>query len=692
MPQKYEVASGRTHPMGAIPDESGVNFSLFSQNATGVELLLFDEHDDVEPVQVVSLDPEINRNFYIWHCYVKGIKPGAHYAYRVDGPWNLQQGHRFNRNKVLIDPYARGNTNTLWNRVDACGSQDNLKTSMRSVVIDIDDYDWEGDRPINRPMRETIVYEMHVSGFTKSRTSNVSHPGTFTGVVEKISYLKQLGITAVELLPVFEFDEKEILRITEDGRALMNYWGYSTISFFSPVASYCSTPEAGTQIREFRDMVKALHKAGIEVILDVVFNHSNEGNHQGPTTNFKGIDNSVYYYLVQSDRQYYMDYSGCGNTINTNHPVVEKYIVECLEFWVREMHVDGFRFDEASILSRGEDGGPMEHPPVLWSIELSETLADTKIIAEAWDAAGLYQIGNFPGYRWSEWNGRFRDDIRRFVAGQAGIVGAVASRISGSSDIYQQRGRLPINSINFLTCHDGFTLNDLVSYNWKHNEANGEGNRDGADDNMSWNCGVEGETDDPRTEALRRHQIKNFTAILLLSEGVPMILGGDEFRRTQKGNNNAYCQDSDISWYDWNLLEKNLDIFRFYKQMVAFRKRHHILQRRNFFSSGVNKRGLPDISWHGCVLNEPGWNDPGCRVLAYTMGGSDDDEDLHVILNMDDQVLDFELPVVKGRSWYKSVDTALDSPCDITEGGKEKIYKGSNIRVEGRSAVILVSR
>ena len=443
---------------------------------------------------------------------------------------------------------------------------------------------------------------MHAAGFTKSPTSKVKHPGTFSGLIEKIPYLKRLGVNAIELLPVFEFDDKEILRITEDGRTLMNYWGYSTLGFFAPVGSYCTSPHTGAHIKEFRDMVKALHKEGIEVILDVVFNHSNEGNHQGPTINFKGIDNSVYYYLVQNDKQYYMDYSGCGNTINCNHPIVEKFIIDCLEFWVKEMHIDGFRFDEGSILSRGEDGGPLKHPPVLWNIELMETLAETKIIAEAWDAAGLYQIGYFPGYRWSEWNGRYRDDIRCFVAGKPGIVGDIASRISGSSDIYQSHGRLPVNSINFITCHDGFTLNDLVSYNDKHNDANGEGNNDGANDNNSWNCGAEGETDNQWINDLRKKQVKNFAAILLLSEGVPMILGGDEFRRTQQGNNNTYCQDNEINWYDWNHFEKNMATFRFFQQMIDFRKRHKVLQRRTYFDNKINKRGFSDITWHGCSL------------------------------------------------------------------------------------------
>lgn len=438
-------------------------------------------------------------------------------------------------------------------------------------------------------------------------------------------------------------------------------------------------------------MVKALHKAGIEVILDVVFNHTSEGNHQGPIINFKGIDNSIYYHLVPNDRQYYMDYSGCGNTVNCNHPMVDKLIIECLEFWVEEMHVDGFRFDEGTILARGLDGAAVSYPPVLWHIETSGTLADTKLIAEAWDAAGLYQIGYFPGYRYAEWNGRFRDDIRRFVKGEPGIIGEVASRFAGSADLYEDKGHLPINSVNFITCHDGFTLNDLVSYNEKHNEANGENNQDGNDDNLSWNCGVEGETEEPEIDALRRRQIKNFTAILLLSQGAPMILAGDEVRRTKKGNNNTYCQDNEISWFDWNLVEKNADIFRFFKQMIAFRKRYGSLCRRGFFDGKVNERGLADISWHGCKLFSPGWFDPNARTLAYTLGGFDGTADIHVMLNMYWENLEFEIPQIEGRNWYKVVDTAEPSLKDILEPCQEIVVLDNNHLVFDRSVVVLIS-
>jgi glycogen operon protein len=682
---------GRTHPLGATPKKDGVNFSIFSEHATSVELLLFERHDDPEPVQIIQLDPNINKTFYFWHVFVKELKHGAAYAYRVDGPQDLHEaGHRFNKNKVLIDPYSKSNSDALWNRTDAVGPQDNLATSMRSVVIDLSDYDWEGDCPLRRPMSKTIIYEVHVGGFTNSLSSGCKHCGTYSGVIEKIPYLQELGITAVELLPVFDFDETEVLREV-DGKPLKNYWGYDPHSFFAPEVSYCYSPSEKSPIKEFRDMVKALHKAGIEVILDVVFNHTSEGNHQGPIINFKGIDNSIYYHLVPNDRQYYMDYSGCGNTVNCNHPMVDKLIIECLEFWVEEMHVDGFRFDEGTILARGLDGAAVSYPPVLWHIETSGTLADTKLIAEAWDAAGLYQIGYFPGYRYAEWNGRFRDDIRRFVKGEPGIIGEVASRFAGSADLYEDKGHFPINSVNFITCHDGFTLNDLVSYNEKHNEANGENNQDGNDDNLSWNCGVEGETEEPEIDALRRRQIKNFTAILLLSQGAPMILAGDEVRRTKKGNNNTYCQDNEISWFDWNLVEKNADIFRFFKQMIAFRKRYGSLCRRGFFNGEVNERGLADISWHGCKLFSPGWFDPNARTLAYTLGGFDGTADIHVMLNMYWENLEFEIPQIEGRNWYKVVDTAEPSLKDILEPCQEIVVLDNNHLVFDRSVVVLIS-
>jgi glycogen operon protein len=667
-----------------------VNFSLASSSATGVELLLFSAHDSLEPFQTIRFDPYVNKTFHFWHVFVRDLNPGVHYAYRVDGRFD-SAGQRFNRNKVLIDPYARGNSDSLWDRGSGCTPEDNQKTSMRSVVIDASGYDWEGDKPLNRPMEDSIIYEAHVRGFTQSPTSNVRHPGTFAGLSEKIPYLRDLGITAVELLPVFDFDQKAMLREV-DGKPLCNYWGYSTIGYFAPQSSYCLEPEVGSHLREFRDLVKALHKAGIEVILDVVFNHTDEGNHQGPTYCFKGIDNRSYYLLVPWELQYYMDFSGCGNTFNCNHPIAQKLIIDCLRYWVRETHVDGFRFDEGSILSRGEDGAPAIHPPLVWQIELDEELADTKLIAEAWDAAGLYQIGHFPGDRWAEWNGRYRDDVRRFVRGDSGVVGAIASRLGGSADIYQERGGSPLNSINFVTCHDGFTLNDLVSFNQKRNAANGEDNRDGINDNLSWNCGVEGDSGDPNIESLRKRQVRNFMAILLLSRGVPMFVAGDEVRRSQNGNNNPYCQDNEINWFDWTLVDKNSELLRFCRGMIRFRKMHAAVRRDQFFDGSVNDRGLTDVSWHGTKLNRPGWDDAGARALAMTLAGFGGDSDLHVMFNMFWESLDFELPVVPGRRWCMAVDTARPSPLDIAEAGSEPDVQGHTRRVESRSVVVLVNR
>lgn len=706
----YQAERGRSHPQGATPDANGVNFSIFSDRATAVSLLLFNQANDEQPSQTIELDPARNRTFDFWHIYVRGLRPGAHYAFRVDGYTDLHgYGDRYNRNKVLIDPYAKGNTDNLWNRANAAGPSDNVATSMRSIVIDPSGYDWEDDRPLNRPLAETIIYEMHVRGFTQSPSSGCRHPGTFNGIIEKIPYLQELGVTTVELLPVFDFDEKnDLSHDPQTGAPLTDYWGYNPINFFSPQCAYCVNPEAGQHINEFRDLVKALHRAGVEVILDVVFNHTGEGDHRGPTISLKGLANSTYYHLVPWDKQYYMNYSGAGNTINGNHPVTEKLIIDALEYWVTQLHVDGFRFDEAVILCRDENGAPMIHPPVIWEIELSDVLADTKVIAEAWDAAGLYQVGYFPGHRWGEWNGRYRDAIRNFVKGDQGyiegqtIIGRMASVIAGSADIYQVNRELPTNSINFVTAHDGFTLNDLVSYNQKHNEANGENNRDGIDNNLSWNCGIEGETDNSEVEALRRRQIKNFAAILFLSQGVPMFVAGDEVRRTQRGNNNPYCQDNEISWFDWTLVDRNRDLFRFFSRMIGFRKSHATLQRPRFFTGQRNPRGLLDIAWHGCRLGEPDWNDPTAHAFSFTMGGFPDDNghednDIHVILNMYWEDLDFDMPEVTGRRWYKVVDTFQQPPNDISENLLDSLNgtvmtSPSTYRAAARSVVVFISR
>ena len=690
---------GSAHPFGSTPTAQGTNFSLFSANATAVQLLLFTHPSDKTPSKVIDLDPGDNRSFNIWHAFIEGVKPGMGYAYRVDGPREPWNGHRFDPEKVLIDPYSNGNSLELWERGSACVPGDNVETSMRSVVIDLEDYDWEGDRPINRDMADSVIYEMHVGGFTKSPTSGVKHPGTYLGLIEKIPYLKSLGVTAVELLPCCSFDHTDVFK-EHDGRTLVNYWGYSTMGYFAPHQGYCVSESAGNHIKEFRDMVKALHRAGIEVILDVVYNHTDEGNHQGPMFSFKGIDNATYYYLTGPDgsKEFYYDYTGCGNTFNCNHPVGEKLILDSLRFWVEEMHVDGFRFDEGSVLSRGEDGAPMEHPPVIWAIELDDILGKSKVIAEAWDAAGLYQIGYFPGARWAEWNGKYRDCIRSFIKGEPGIIGEVSSRMTGSADLYQGRHEQPINSVNFVTAHDGFTLYDLTAYNEKHNWANGEGNNDGINDNLSWNCGAEGETDDQWINDLRKRQVKNFAAIHMLSMGVPMIVGGDEFMRSQGGNNNTYCHDNEINWYNWDQIgnQRSQEMIRFWSMLIKKRTKYINHFKGRYFTGETNKYGLSEVAWHGTQLNNPGWNDAEARCFAVTYGDTAEDTDqtanIHCMFNMYWDGIEFELPQLKGLSWYRSIDTAQPTPNDIAEPENMVKITGNSYMVGGRSVVVLVSK
>lgn len=687
----YELLPGKTHPIGATVEDEGVNFCLYcDERSTSVELLLFEQHDALEPYEIILFDPLIHRSFYFWHIFVKGLPEKTHYAYRVGGPFQPENGLIFDPQKVLIDPYSKGINCSLWKRNNACKAGDNLHTSMRSCVLKLTDYDWQGDSPPNHHLNESIIYEMNVGGFTKSPTSGVKNPGTYAGIIEKIPYLTALGITAVELLPVFEFEDSEVRYF--NGNKLVNYWGYSTINFFAPHSGYCVNPQEGNHLDEFRDLVKALHQADISVILDVVFNHTDEGDHQGPVYSFKGFANDSYYFLMDKHKNIYCNYSGCGNTFKCNHPIGEKFIVDCLEYWVRDMHVDGFRFDEGTILARGDDGNLLANPPVVWAIELSEKLAETKVIAEAWDAQGGYLVGSFPGHRWAEWNGLYRDDVRDFVRGKAGMLGTFARRITGSADLYQAQYELPSNSINFINSHDGFTLNDLVSYNHKHNLRNGENNRDGIENNRSWNCGVEGITDDPKINRLRQRQIKNFAAILMLSKGVPMFVAGDEICRTQGGNNNAYCQDNEISWFNWQDLNTNKSMLQFWQRLIAFRKAHPRLFRNKYYNSEINKSGLSDILWHGCELGKPGWYDPTGLALAMTLGERANGEDLHIMFNMYWQGLAFELPDIEGERWYRAIDTALSSPSDITKKGDERVHKGSHYNVNARSVVVLVSK
>lgn len=691
--KKYKLKHGNPYPAGATPDAHGVNFSIFSHHAEQVELLLFASADSKEPFQVIELKKEINRTFFSWHVYICKLPLGTWYVWRMDGPDMLREvGYRFDKDKHLLDPWAKAISHKNWSRKQACLPGDNGCTAMRAVVAD-GSYNWEGDTPLRIRSEKAILYEVHVGGFTRHASACVSHPGTFAALIQKIPYLQQLGITHVELLPVMAFDEQDVPPHTAE-LGLKNYWGYSTHSFYSPHPSYCVTPESGTQIKEFRDLVKALHKAGIGVILDVVFNHTAEAGANGPVINFRGLGGNIFYHLDGHDKSIYRDYTGCGNTVNANHPLVAGFIIKCLEYWVREMHVDGFRFDLASALARGENGDVLPNPPVLWGIELSEQLAKTKLIAEAWDAAGLYQVGSFPGYRWAEWNGRYRDVVRRFLRGDENIIRELATRISGSSDLYEYKGGLPISSINFITCHDGFTLNDLFSYNKKHNQANGENNNDGCSHNLSFNCGVEGDTEDPAILALRRKKIKNAFAILLLSQGVPMLLAGDEFLHTQKGNNNCYCQDNALSWLNWDLLEQNADIFRFVCEMIALRKRHAAIMRRRFLTGKLLPgKDLPDIAWHGIELHKPLWEDTKARVLAYTLAGIDENEaDLHIVMNMSDQDLPVKLPVIDGKPWCLALDTSLPSPDDIAPLNRQRPIGEHRYRASRQAIIVFENK
>src|SRR5215813_12200645 len=633
--------AGHSSPLGAVLEEHGVNFSLFSRSAAAVELLLFDRVDDARPARVIGIDPTTNLTYHYWHVFVPGLEAGQIYGYRVGGRFDPKTGARFDPSKVLLDPYGLGVVFPAnYSRDAARGQDDNAAQAMKSVVVDSSAYDWEGDSPLNRPSTQTIIYEMHVRGFTRHPSSGIAENlrGTYAGLVEKIPYLKQLGITAVELLPVFQFDAQDC----PPGR--VNYWGYSPISFFAPHRAYSSRQDPLGPIDEFRDMVKALHRAGIEVILDVVFNHTAEGDQNGPTLSFRGIDNATYYILEQ-DRSRYANFSGTGNTLNANNPIVRRMICDSLRYWVQEMHVDGFRFDLASILTRDASGDPMPNPPVLWDIESDPVLAGTKLIAEAWDAAGLYQVGTFIGDAWKEWNGRFRDDVRSFFRCDDDSAGRLADRILGSPEVYGHEEREAEQSVNFVTSHDGFTLNDLVSYNSKHNERNGEANRDGDNDNRSWNCGVEGPTDDPEVERLRNRQVKNFFTVTMLSLGMPMLLMGDEVRRTQGGNNNAYCHDDETTWLDWTLLDRHRDVHRFVSLLIERRLSRDFGAEQRRISLNRFLRSTR-VVWHGTRLNAPDWRDVSHSV-ALSAELRKEKLLLHVILNAYWDPLDFELPQAK---------------------------------------------
>ena len=679
-----EVQAGASAPLGASVTADGVNFSVFSKRATGIDLLLFEHVDDEKPASVIHVHPASNRTYHYWHVFAPALKAGQIYGYRVYGPFEPSKGFRFDATKVLLDPYGRAVVvPTRYNRAAAHEKGDNAATAMKSVVVDPSLYDWESDRPLHRSSSQTIVYEMHVRGFTKDPSSGLPEAtrGTYSGVIEKIPYLQELGVTAVELMPVFQFDALDC------PTGHVNYWGYAPVSFFAPHQAYSSRQDPLGPVDEFRDMVKALHRAGIEVILDVVFNHTAEGDDHGPTLCFRGFEDRAYY-LLEGPQSRYANYTGCGNTLNANHPVVRRLIEDSLHYWVQEMHIDGFRFDLASVLSRDLNGYPLPNPPILWDIESDPVLAGTKLIAEAWDAAGLYQVGSFIGDAWKEWNGRFRDDVRSFLRGDDGSVGKIADRLLGSPEVYGHKQREAEASINFVSCHDGFTLNDLVTYNQKHNEENGEGNRDGGDDNRSWNCGVEGPTDDPSIEKLRNRQVKNFLTLTMLSLGIPMILTGDEVRRTQCGNNNAYCQDDESSWFDWTLVQRHADIHRFTQLLIARRVLRDVSSERQRVMLTTLLRQAT-TAWHGVNLWRPDWSS-NSHSLALSADLRRAGLKMHLIMNAYWEPLDFEIPAPEGgRTWRRWIDTSLDSPDDIVPWLDAPAFTGAAYRAAPRSVIVL---
>nr|VFK57810.1 MAG: glycogen operon protein [Candidatus Kentron sp. UNK]VFK69175.1 MAG: glycogen operon protein [Candidatus Kentron sp. UNK] len=719
--RKFLIDRGEPLPLGATIRQGGINFSIFSRHATSVtlvislsresarhrdELLCTGSVDGPGPdsdsgsthprwVTEIPLDPGINKTGDVWHILIRGLEFGIHYGYRIDcEPNSNPKVQRFEKDKVLLDPYAHTIAGRFeWGILsDADDAHPNRFGERCSMVLE-HDFDWGDDQPLNIPLADSIIYELHVRGFTRHSSSGVRAPGTFSGLMEKIPYLKSLGVTAVELLPVYEFEERDTDRINPvTNESLLNYWGYHPISFFALKNSYGSSKEDGAVVREFKSMVKAFHEEGIEVILDVVFNHTAEGDENGTTFSFRGIDNAVYY-IVDMEGGDYHNYSGCGNTVNCNHPVVRDMILDSLRYWITEMHVDGFRFDLASILGRGRDGSVLHNPPLLEQIAADPVLANTKLIAEAWDAAGVYQVGSFPNWgRWAEWNGHFRDDIRRFVRGDPGMVQILATRMTGSPDLYQT-DREPYHSINFVTCHDGFTLMDVASYNGKHNIENGEEERDGHNDNLSWNCGEEGPTDAEEVNRLRRRQVKNMAALLLLSHGVPMVLSGDEMGRTQGGNNNAYCQDNEISWIDWDLIRKNGDLVRFFQRLIELRRAHAALRRESFLPD--EKGTTVSVEWHGTIPYQPDWSYES-RTLAKCLRAITPDgetESIYLIASAYSEPLLFELPSIKDRAWYRVADTSLDAPRDIVDPGAEECLDDQGGYLVGpRSVVVLIGK
>lgn len=702
---KKTLLPGRFFPLGATVTKEGVNFALYSKNATAVFLLLFDSPNG-DPTDIIQLT---ERTRHVWHVSVSDIKPGQLYAYKVRGDYAPERGMRFNEHKLLVDPYARAltgkfhNTDNLLLPYDPLSPQgdltpdtrDNTAVVPKSIVVD-PAFDWQDDTPPNIPLEKLVIYEVHVKGFTAHASSKVKHPGTYLGFIEKIPYLKSLGINAVELLPVHENYVEDFLL----GRGLTNYWGYNTIGFFAPETSYSTQRTPGCQVQEFKTLVRELHNAGIEVILDVVYNHSAEGNERGPMLSFKGIDNATYYTLTgpaEAPQRYYMNYTGCGNSIDFSKAPVIRMVMDSLRYWVEEMHVDGFRFDLASVL--GREGGNFENSASFFdAISQDPVLCRIKLIAEPWDI-GTYQVGNFP-VDWSEWNGRFRDTFRKFGKGDTGQLAELGTRLTGSADLYGDDGRSAYNSVNFITCHDGFTLFDLVAHNRKHNESNLENNTDGTNDNNSWNCGVEGATSDEAINALRRQLIKNYACALFFSMGTPMLLGGDEFMRTQQGNNNAYCQDNEISWFDWTAVERNADMLTFFRKAIAFANRYSVVQKRKYLEgTDHDGDGIPDITWYGNHLDTPRWTDPDARTLCYCLDGGETDSSigkyfLFIILNADYRMQTIELPpLAKPMQWRRAIDTSLPAGEDFLEAGEELLLEPADVYLANpRSTIVLLGK
>jgi isoamylase len=699
-PEESDIQAGYPLPIGGTHQQGdGVNFVLFSRHATRVHWEFYEYPDDSTPTRIIDLDPICHRTGDVWHIWVRGINTGQLYGYRIEGPYQPEEGHRFNPRKLLLDPYARAIAGAKsWDFLAARGYDstsrltdlsistiDNAGTAPKCIYTR-DHFDWDKDSPPKHSASDTVIYETHVRGFTIHTSSNAERPGTFAGLIEKIPYLQDLGVTAIELMPVLEFNENESQLLNPmTGEKLKNYWGYNPVAYFAPKQSYSFDGSQWRQTTEFREMVKAFHRAGIEVILDIVLNHTAESNELGPTICLRGIENSIFYMLQENQRRYYKDFTGVGNTLNANHPVVREFVTSVLRYWVMNMHVDGFRFDLASVLGRDVHGNILREAPLLEGIAEDPILRDVKIIAEAWDAGGAYQVGDFSSTRWTEWNGRFRDDVRRFWAGDLGMIGSFAGRICGSSDLYQSSGNGPARSLNFVTCHDGFTLNDLVSYKQKHNEENGEFGRDGTDANNSDNCGVEGPSQDPDVEGMRNRLIKNFLLTLFISRGVPMLLGGDEFRRTQRGNNNAYCQDNEVSWFDWSLLEKHKEMHRFTRGMIAFRRAHPVLRREEFYTDA-------EIKWFAPNSATPDWADPWQKSFACLILGQAE-PDLFLLFNAGTSAIDFFIPALPaGKAWRLAVDTSRASPDDFFEPGNEPLIQGHNgFRLEPRSSAILLT-